>query len=375
MNVTAFKSVPQEQIVTLGQRLTQASSVEDLLSSFVQALTGVFGLHNVRLYLASSAEHHPVCVLVQDRHTTELYPEILSVDPLIYQVMESGKVFYDKKLLYLPVKYHDQQIGVCITALEASNQLASLTLLLGFLAVAWSRLMIQPVEQFRLNAMRDLTSAIAHQLNNPLSTVLIEAEMLLTELPAQHPLSPRLKAIVRASHRAGEVVRRLMTITHNHSPEGIPQAFDVRPSMADILALFEAHFTNEGIQLSTEFADPLPNIWAVPEGLGDVWYNLLMNAREAVLGQPNPQIGVVMGYHPNIRQLEVRVWDNGVGLPTLDQAQLFKPFYSTKSQEHPGLGLYVCEQVLSRSNATLRLRQRAASGTEAIVLFSTGKEF
>ncbi|GAB4454161.1 MAG: hypothetical protein Kow00120_24060 [Anaerolineae bacterium] len=220
----------------------------------------------------------------------------------------------------------------------------------------------------RLSAMGELAAAVAHQINNPLTTVLGDAELLLHDLPRDNPSYESAAAIYRAGQRAHEVVRRLLGMARNESDEG-GKPTDVNATIRNVLALAERHIARSGVTLRVTLADSLPPVDAVPNQLEDVWLNLLLNARDAV-SENQGEIGIESRLLAGggKQAVEVAVWDNGPGVAPENQERIFDPFFTTKAAgEGTGLGLYICRQVVDRSHGNIRVESAPGQGSRFTV--------
>mgnify|MGYP005850386745 FL=1 len=220
----------------------------------------------------------------------------------------------------------------------------------------------------RLSAMGELAAAVAHQINNPLTTILGDAELLLQDLSPETPGHESAAAIHRAGQRAREVVRRLLGMARHDSDESLKPT-DVNFTIRNVLALAERHLAHSGVTLHTRLTDALPPVNAIPSQLEDVWLNLLLNAKDAV-----PEQGGEIGVETRLAGdggapcVEVAVWDNGHGIAPEDQARIFEPFFTTKPiGEGTGLGLHICRQVVERCGGAIRVESAPGQGSRFLV--------
>lgn len=213
------------------------------------------------------------------------------------------------------------------------------------------------VQTARLSAMGELAAAVAHQINNPLTTILGDTEMILADLPLDDPNREPLEAVSRAGKRAHEVVRRLLAMARQRSGDEPLEPQDVNTTIHNTLMLAETHIRHGRIALDVELADDLPLVAGVPGQLEDVWLNLLLNARDAVAGLPEPRIEITTRPSPERAGVEIRVWDNGAGIPAYLHAQIFDPFFTTKPPgEGTGLGLHICQQIVRKCGGSITVQ-------------------
>lgn len=213
---------------------------------------------------------------------------------------------------------------------------------------------VRLVQSARLSAIGTLAAAVAHQINNPLTTILGDAQLMLADMPYGDSRRESLEAIYRAGRRAHEVVHRLLSMASQQPSEVPPSLMDINATIANTLSLVRVTLYNNRIQLELDLADNLPQAYGIAGQLEDVWLNLLLNARDALRSSEKPLIGIRSVYNRQHNTVEVSVWDNGPGLGNVDPTQLFKAFYTTKpAGEGTGLGLYICASVVERCGGTI----------------------
>ncbi len=224
------------------------------------------------------------------------------------------------------------------------------------------------IQAARMSAMGELAAAVAHQINNPLTTVLGDTELVLSDMPRDNPNRESLEAVHRAGKRAHEVVRRLLTMARQQSPDETRVALSANESISNTLTLVKTHIRQGGVTLCLELAEDLPMVSAIQGQLEDVWLNLLLNARDAVAGRLEPEIGVSSAYDPELKTVVVTIWDNGMGIPEAVRAQIFEPFFTTKpAGEGTGLGLYICHQIVEKCGGNIRMQSVYNEGTRFLV--------
>ncbi len=256
-------------------------------------------------------------------------------------------------------------VAQAATALENASLVHDLAASLQELRDTQERL----VQTARLSAMGELAAAVAHQINNPLTTILVDTElMLLDETPTSRNYKS-LTAISRAGKRAAGVVRRLLA-TARPTEENAPiEPIDVTDNIEGILSLVKHHIESDHIQVIPNLPqEKLPPVWAVQGQLDDIWLNLLLNAHDALIGRAGAQVGIEAAYKPGDDWLEVTVWDNGPGIPQDIVDEIFKPFFTTKPVgEGTGLGLHICRQVIEQVGGIISVNSVPEKGTHFLV--------
>jgi C4-dicarboxylate-specific signal transduction histidine kinase len=221
------------------------------------------------------------------------------------------------------------------------------------------------VQTARLTAMGELAAAVAHQINNPLTTIMVDSEMmLLDEAPGSRNYKS-IESIHRAGKRAVGVAKRLLAIARPSDPQSPPVPIDVVDTIRGVLSLVQARIERNRIRVEVDVPDALPPVWAIPGTLDDIWLNLMMNAHDALLGRPDAWLRISARYDQPAESLEVVIEDNGPGIPTEILPNIFKPFFTTKPVgEGTGIGLHICRQSAEQAGGTIQVHSELGAGTQ-----------
>lgn len=256
-------------------------------------------------------------------------------------------------------------VGQAATALENAQLVHELEQRLIQLRDAQERL----VQTARLSAMGELAAVVAHQINNPLTTIVADAELLLMDEPIDSENYESLQSILRAGKRAASVARRLLSIARPEDSDSSPERIDVVDTIRGVLALVKTHIERDGIRILDDLpTDPLPPVGAIRGRLDDVWLNLLLNAHDALLGRKDAQIGIEIVPKLDAKLIDVIVWDNGPGIPEHIRDEVFRPFFTTKpAGEGTGLGLHICKQTVETIGGEMFLEEKTGQGARFVV--------
>ncbi len=258
-------------------------------------------------------------------------------------------------------------VGQAATALENASLVHDLEFSLQELKDTQERL----VQTARLSAMGELAAAVAHQINNPLTTILVDTELMLQDEPEDSLNYKSLLAISRAGKRAASVVRRLLATARPTEEDAPVEPIDIVDTIDGILSLVRSHIEQDRIRVLDDLPNhAIPPVMAVQGQIDDIWLNLLLNAHDALVGvgQEDGEIGIGAYYEEGDPFAEVVVWDNGPGIPEHIRAEIFKPFFTTKPVgEGTGLGLHICHQVIERIHGSMTVESVEGEGTRFLV--------
>jgi len=217
------------------------------------------------------------------------------------------------------------------------------------------------IRSARLAAVGEMAAGVAHELNNPLTTVTGFIELTLNDLPIDSPLRSDLELALQESHRARGVVRRLLDFSR--PVEDQRARADVNELITEVLPLFHHLARTSGITLNPDLAPQLPWVYIDSNQIKQVLINLIHNAIQAMpqggcLNISSSQEQRQSGERPAITNQDntssvtewvcIRITDTGVGMSTDILERIFEPFFSTRpAGKGTGLGLSVSYGIIS----------------------------
>jgi len=219
----------------------------------------------------------------------------------------------------------------------------------------------QLLQAEKLAALGQTMSGVAHELNNPLATVLACAERL-TGKPLDDTTRRDLDAIHNAAERAARIVRNLQTFARKrHTTRTM---VDLNHVVRDTLALraYEQRVAN--VVILEALAAGLPQVFADPHQIQQVLLNLIINAEQAMLGAHGRGTLILRSWHePEHDAVKLEVSDDGPGVPADVQAKIFDPFFTTKEVgKGTGLGLTVAYAIAQEHGGSLSVASSGGRG-------------
>ena len=221
----------------------------------------------------------------------------------------------------------------------------------------------------RVLMLGELSGAIAHELNQPLTAILANAQaaqmMLDRESPDVEEALAALAEIVEDDNRAGQVIQRLRGLLKKDQSRW--ELIDVNDVVRSTHALIKSEMVNRRIDSTLELATDLDPVNGDPVQLQQVVLNLMVNAMDA-LGENHPSDRkiIVRTQSAAPAGVEVAVIDNGTGIAPADEPRLLQPFFTTKTHGL-GLGLSICSSILRNHGGSFTLAAGALGGAVAVV--------
>jgi two-component system cell cycle sensor histidine kinase/response regulator CckA len=225
----------------------------------------------------------------------------------------------------------------------------------------------QLLQAEKMAALGQTISGVAHELNNPLATILSWAERLQERPTLDDSVRRGLETIFSESERAARIVRNLLTFARKR--QTTRAMVDVNQVIRETLALraYEQRLTN--IAVIDALAAGLPQVFADSHQVQQVLLNLVINAEQAMLSAHGRGVLVVRTWHdPEQETVILEINDDGPGIPDEVQPKIFDPFFTTKEVgKGTGLGLTVAYAIVQEHGGRIRLESKPDAGASFYV--------
>ncbi len=225
----------------------------------------------------------------------------------------------------------------------------------------------QLLQAEKMAALGQTISGVAHELNNPLATILTWAERLSQRSTLEEAVRHGLDVILGESERAARIVRNLLTFARKR--QTTRAMVDVNQVARETMALrsYEQRVTN--ISVIDALAAGLPQVFADGHQLQQVLLNLMINAEQAMLSANGRGVLVVRSWHDAKQECVIlEINDDGPGIPDDLQPKIFDPFFTTKEVgKGTGLGLTVAYAIVQEHGGRIRLESRPNVGASFYV--------
>jgi signal transduction histidine kinase len=226
----------------------------------------------------------------------------------------------------------------------------------------------------RVAMMGEMTAALAHELNQPLTAIVSNASaakrFISQGVPDPAMMNELLQDITTAGHRAGEIIRDI---------RGMVKPGGTGRELLDVLKLLRTDILHRESAVETYLSPALPRVEAVPVQIQQVLLNLVVNGLEAMQGQPALKRRIIItttavpaeDAHalPGPTGVQLSVRDYGPGLPAREEKRIFEKFYSTKP-EGMGLGLAIARSIIEAHRGRLEAANAPGGGAVFTILLN-----
>ncbi len=225
----------------------------------------------------------------------------------------------------------------------------------------------QILQAEKMAALGQTISGVAHELNNPLATILNWAERLSQKTALESSARRGLEIILSESERAARIVRNLLTFARKR--QSTRALVDINQVVRETLALrsYEQHVSN--ITVIDALSAGLPPVFADGHQIQQVLLNLIINAEQAMLSANGRGVVVVRTWHnADQESVVLEINDDGPGVPDELQPKIFDPFFTTKEVgKGTGLGLTVAYAIVQEHGGRIRVESGRPGGTSFFV--------
>jgi two-component system, NtrC family, sensor kinase len=222
----------------------------------------------------------------------------------------------------------------------------------------------QLIQSEKLSAVGEFVAGVAHELNNPLTSVIGFAELL-----KQADLHPKhrgyLQYIVKSTERCHKIVQGLLSFARQHPPERV--LINVNDMVGDVLEILAYEMRTSNIEIEREFDTKVPKILGDSHQLQQVILNILNNARQAIeTHSPNGRIRI--STEATASHVRIIFDDNGPGITAENLNKIFDPFFTTKPiGKGTGLGLSLCYGIVREHGGTISAHSPAGRGATFVI--------
>lgn len=214
----------------------------------------------------------------------------------------------------------------------------------------------------KLATMGELAASVAHELNNPLATISLHAEVLVGQLAPDDSNRRSLLVIEQEVDRMATLVSNLLLFSRRSHRQ--ITTVDLREELTTLLEFVQYHLRSHRIDIVQDFAAALPTVQADRQQLRQVFLNVISNASDAMPQggtlTVRSRAGAMAGRQTAV---VVEFADTGIGVQTSDLPKLWEPFFTTKPEgKGIGLGLAICRRTVEQHHGTIEIETKPGQG-------------
>jgi PAS domain S-box-containing protein len=225
----------------------------------------------------------------------------------------------------------------------------------------------------QLSALGELAAGVAHEINNPINGIINYAQILLDrseEGSVERDLAGR---VLKEGDRIDRIVAGLLSFARRRQND--KSVVSIPDVLSDTMTLNAAQLRKDNITVKTCLSDALPDIWAQPQEISQVFVNVISNARHALnekYREPHPDKILKVTAEPvageSGRRVRICFEDHGCGIPAAILHKVMNPFFSTKTErKSTGLGLSISHGIVEEHGGRLRLESEEGRYTKVVI--------
>lgn len=235
----------------------------------------------------------------------------------------------------------------------------------------------QLIQSAKLAAIGEIAAGIAHELNNPLTVILGNSQLLLRYIAEQDRNHKLLADIYTCGKRCKTIIQNLLTFSRQD--EYIFEQFSINEAVEQVTSIITDQLKKENITLQKNLTNDLPLIYGNTQQIGQIVLNLVINARDALekkdAGEKQITIETKELLENEQTYVTLIVRDNGTGIEQKYLQEIFNPFFTTKPpKKGTGLGLSVSLGIAETHKGTIKVKSDYKKGSEFILCLPVNQE-
>ena len=225
---------------------------------------------------------------------------------------------------------------------------------------------VQILQSGKLAAIGELAAGVAHELNNPLTAILGNSQLLLRKATKNEDAYLLLQDIYECGKRCKNIIQNLLTFSRQD--EYMFEKISVNRAVESVLSLIGYQLRQQQITLSVHLDNNIPKIEGNTQQLEQVIINLLINARDALNESDEDHKRIIITTYEKDDYVYLTIEDNGIGIPTELHHEIFHPFFTTKHvTKGTGLGLSVSHGIIESHHGKIDLKSEVGKGSKFMI--------
>lgn len=214
------------------------------------------------------------------------------------------------------------------------------------------------IQSEKLASLGKIAAGVAHEINNPLTSILIQTHLMLEKLERKHDFYENLSLIAEETSRCAQIVKGLLEFSRQNPPH--KDYADINELIKRITQILENQAAFQNIHIIKKLDQNLPQIRLDKNKIQQVFWNLMINASEAMA--KGGTLTIISQFSLDRKYIEVIFIDKGIGIPRENIHKLFDPFFTTKSSG-TGLGLAVSYGIIEQHQGKIEVKSEVGQGS------------
>lgn len=233
---------------------------------------------------------------------------------------------------------------------------------LAFTNAEYRKAQSQLIQAGKMAAMGEFGAGVAHELNQPLAGIKGYTQLLLSMVPEDSPLRPRLQQIDKQASRMKEITQTMWNLARRSNFEY--SFISIEQPIKDSLILISEQFRQHQIDIVTDFGEDLPQVYGDANQLHQIFLNFLSNAKDAIDEEKGGAVKITAAPIADRRYVRIRFFDSGLGIPSDIADNIFDPFFTTKDPgKGTGLGLSINFSIIQQHHGFIDMYSEEGAGT------------
>lgn len=226
------------------------------------------------------------------------------------------------------------------------------------------RMQAQLARSDKLSSLGQMAAGIAHEINNPMTGILLYANLIAENKKFSPDLSDDIRIVIRETERCAAIVKQLLDFSRVNKPEN--RWSSLNEIINSALSLLEHQSLFQNITIERNFQQHLPGIFGDAWQLEQVFINIILNAGQAIAEAGSIKIST--GLSDDSRFVFADIADSGCGISTEELNKIFDPFFTTKLDGGTGLGLSVSYGIINNHGGEINVSSVVGSGTSITIM-------
>jgi len=224
------------------------------------------------------------------------------------------------------------------------------------------------IQAEKMTSLGQIAAGVAHEINNPLTGVLVYIKLLLKNINEKRvdldKFKEKLETMGKEIDHSSRIIKNLLNFARQSKPQ--PRMCNLHKKIDDALNLSSNQAKLNNVKIIKEF-DSIPQVFADPDQMQQVFVNIILNAIQAM---PNGGTLIIKTRYKD--KVEIAFTDTGFGIRKEDMSKLFTPFFTTKGKgKGVGLGLAVCYGIVQHHNGEINVESEEGKGTTFTIRLNT----